>query len=79
MIRFMGLMPKNEIKMSKIFVEPLGLKIRIDAGENGWTIVYADSSCDYKDEVDTTENNFDKALSILKTHFEVTEYKINKN
>ena len=69
MRRFFGLMPASEIKKSQIFTDDTGLKINIDAGENGWTILYADSSTEYKDVVDTTENNFNAALEVLKTHF----------
>ena len=45
------------------------LTVTIQSGENGWTILYADSSFEYQDEVDTTDNNFDKAMKVLKTHF----------
>jgi hypothetical protein len=69
------MMPSSEIKMSKMYIDDLGLKITIDAGENGWTILYADSSSEYKDVVDTTLNNFDKALKVLKGHFNVRELK----
>ena len=69
----MGMMPSSEIEVSKTFKDDLGLKIRIEAGKNGWTIMYADSSSEYKDVVDTTENNFQTALSVLKSHFNVTE------
>ncbi len=50
------------------------LVVTIQAGENGWTILYADSSSEYKDEVDTIDNNFGKAMKVLKNHFS----KINK-
>ena len=73
MKRFMGMMPSEEIKKSKQFIDSSGLKITIDAGENGWTILYADSSSEYKDVVDTTENNFNAALTVLKSHLEVKE------
>jgi hypothetical protein len=73
MKRFFGMMPSSEVKMSKTFVDDLGMKISIDAGENGWTIMYADGSSEYKDVVDTTENNFNAALIVLKSHLDVTE------
>ena len=74
MNRFFGMMPLSEVKIRKTFIDDLGLKISIDAGENGWTIMYADSSSEYKDVVDTTENNFNSALTVLKSHFDVEEY-----
>jgi len=70
MNRFFGMMPSSEVKIEKQFRVGVGqLKVTIQAGENGWTILYADSSSEYNDVVDTTENNFNKALSVLKTHF----------
>lgn len=35
----------------------------------------ADNSSEYKDVVDTAENNFKSALTIVKTHFTVKELK----
>ncbi len=69
----MGMMPSSEIEVSKTFKDDLGLKITIQAGKNGWTIMYADSSSEYKDVKDTTKNNFESALTVLKSHFNVTE------
>jgi hypothetical protein len=70
MNRFFGMMPSSEVKKQKSFrVGSSQLKVTVDAGENGWTILYADSSSEYQDVVDTTENNFNKALEVLKTHF----------
>ena len=45
------------------------LIVTVQSGENGWTILYADSSSEYKDVVDTIENNFNEALDVLTTHF----------
>ncbi len=70
MKRFMGMMPLSEVKKEQQFKVGVGqLTVTVQAGENGWTILYADSSSEYKDVVDTTENNFNKAIEVLKTHF----------
>jgi len=70
MNRFMGMMPSDEIKKEKRFlVGHQNLTVTIQAGENGWTILYADGSSEFKDVVDTTENNFNKALEIIKIKF----------
>jgi hypothetical protein len=70
MKRFFGMMPSSEVKREERFKVGVGqLTVTIQAGENGWTILYADSSSEYKDEVDTTDNNFKKAMEVLKTHF----------
>ena len=70
MKRFFGMIPSSEVKREERFKVGVGqLTVTIQAGENGWTILYADSSSEYKDEVDTTDNNFKKAMEVLKTHF----------
>lgn len=64
------MMPSSEVKIEERFKVGVGqLTVTIQAGENGWTILYADSSSEYKDEVDTTDNNFNKAMDVLKAHF----------
>lgn len=73
MNRFFGMMPSSEVTISKTYKDRLGLKITIDAGKNGWTIMWADYSSDYKDVEDTAENNFQEALAKLKSHLDVTE------
>jgi DNA topoisomerase IA len=66
----MGMMPSDEIKKEEKFkVGDLGLTVIIQSGENGWTIMYADMSSEYEDIIDTVENNFNKAMEILKTKF----------
>ncbi len=69
MKRFMGMMPSSEVKKEKRFDTGNGLIATVQAGENGWTILYADNSSEYKDVVDTTENNFNKAMDVLKANF----------
>lgn len=78
MKRFFGMMPSDEIKIQKTFADDLGLKIKIQAGENGWTILYADNSSEYADVVDKSLNNFNAALKKLKEHFNVKEFKNKK-
>jgi hypothetical protein len=73
MKRFFGMMPCSEIELTKTYVDSLGLNIRIEVGKNGWTITYADSSTEYKDVVDTVENNLAMALKVLESHLTVTE------
>ena len=67
MNRFMGMMPRSEIKLTKTFKDDLG-KIIVDAGPNGWTITYADHGTEYRDHVDTSESNMEAALVVLKSH-----------
>lgn len=75
MNRFFGMMPSSEVEISKRY-RVSGGNVVIDAGKNGWTILYADGSSDYKDVVDTAENNFNNAYEVLKSYFsEITEIK----
>lgn len=79
MKRFFGMMPSSEVEMSKRYRVGIGGgNVVIDAGKNGWTILYADSSSEYEDVVDTTENNFNRAYEVLKSHFsDIVEIKKN--
>ena len=64
-------MPSSEIEREEQFKVGVDqLTITIQSGKNGWTILYADSSSEYKDEVDTVDNNFEKAMNVLKTRFD---------
>ncbi len=71
MNRFFGMMPANEIEISKTFEDDMGLRITVEAGKNGWTIMYADSSSEYKDVVESSANNFLNAVEVLKSHMHV--------
>lgn len=75
MRRFFGMMPSNEVKMTNKYVTESGDKVVIEACEHGWTIIYADASTEFKDFDDTVQNNFDFALRVLKSRFNVVEIK----
>ncbi len=64
MNRFFGMMPSDEIKKEKHYKDDLGLRITIQAGPHGWTIMYADSSSEFKDIDSTTDENFKTAYDI---------------
>ena len=61
MIRFCGMMPSDEIEREERFKDSNDFKITIQAGPNGWTILYADGGSMYLDESIGTEENFNKA------------------
>lgn len=65
MRRFMGMMPRSEIQKEQSFKDRNGLRITVQAGPNGWTILWADSSSDYKDSAGTTEENWRVAMRYL--------------
>ena len=41
-----------------------GMKVIIQAGPHGYTIIFMDNTTEYEDIDDTTENNFNKAYNI---------------
>lgn len=61
MRRFAGMMPVSEIERTETFKDKLGLRVRIDAGPNGWTIRWADNGSTYADESIGTDANFKNA------------------
>lgn len=64
MKRFFGMMPSSEIEIEKHYIDNNGYKITIQAGTNGWTIIYADSSSEFKDVTRTTTENFKEAYDL---------------
>lgn len=78
MNRFFGMMPSSEIKVSKQYMDSHKLRIRIDAGDNGWTITYADGSTEYRDESVGTETNLTNAYEIAVSRLgELKEFSNN--
>ncbi|MCM1233509.1 MAG: hypothetical protein NC489_25620 [Ruminococcus flavefaciens] len=71
MQRFFGMMPSDEIKLSKTYYDGSvdNRNIRIDAGPNGWTVTWADGGTNYKDIMATTEENFQEAYDLMMSKF----------
>ena len=70
MERFFGMIPSNDVKREETFkIGYIGNKATIQSNEYGWSILYSDFSTEFNDEEDTTDNNFNKALKILKMRF----------
>ena len=62
MKRFFGMMPQSEIEREEIFREKeTGDELRIQAGPNGWSVIYCDGSSTYGDDNSNTEINFKSA------------------
>lgn len=61
MKRFFGMMPCDEIEREERYLDKYNYKIIIQAGPNGWSILYADGSSQYKDETKSTDDNFKEA------------------
>ena len=66
MNRFYGLMPSNEIEKEKYYKDSNGLHVAIQAGPNGWTIIFADGTSEWDDVKDSTDMNFEKAYSVAE-------------
>ncbi len=65
MQRFMGMMPSAEVKKEQRFKDRDDLTIIVQAGEKGWTVLWADSSSSYKDVEAATDVNWQAALAYL--------------
>ena len=76
MNRLWGMMPSNEITISKRYKDHNGLTVRIDAGPKGWAVIYADGSVDFKDEelpdTQNLKNAYDNAVNRLGKLTDVT-------
>ena len=79
MKRFMGMMPSSCIKIRKDFKDENGLKIHIDAGPEGYTIIYADGSTEYADIEASSEENYKAAYKAAIKNLKLTEIKNSSN
>ena len=61
MKRFFGMMPSSEVTLEKTYKDDGGLRIRLQAGPHGWTVIYADGGTEYKDVDATPEENLEAA------------------
>lgn len=61
MTRFFGMMPSDEVKKEKTYTDDGGLTVTIQAGENGWTILWGDGCSTFLDIVNTADANFEHA------------------
>ena len=54
----------DELRDDDIIFDVDGYKIIIQAGKNGWTIIYADYSTDFKDIISSANKNFEEAYNL---------------
>ena len=62
MKRFFGMMPTSEVEIEKRYKDKNDHKITIQAGPNGWSILWADGGSTWKDEENSADENFNIAL-----------------
>lgn len=73
MKRFMGMMPSSCIEIRKDFKDKNGKKVHIDAGPEGWTVIYADGSTEYADTIATSEDNYKTAYDVANKNLTIIE------
>lgn len=64
MKRFFGMMPSTEIEIERYYKDKNGYKITIQSGSNGWTIIYADTSSEFRDVTVSADENFKEAYDL---------------
>lgn len=64
MKRFNGLMPSDEVSIYRTYMDEDGYRVSIQAGNKGWTVIYADYSTNWKDEELCAEVNFEHAYKV---------------
>lgn len=71
MKRFFGMMPSDEIEKEVIWKDDpdSNFKETIQAGPNGWSIIWADTSTTFKDDPKGTTANYKEAVEKLKESF----------
>lgn len=68
MERFFGMMPMCEVDIIRRYRDRDGLRITIQSGKHGWTIIWADGGTNYKDVEATAEDNFKEAYDVMIAH-----------
>ena len=66
-----GMMPSSEIEIEKHYKTDLGTVI-IQAGTNGYSIIFGDGSSQSEEVSDAAENNFKRAYAIAKDYCVLT-------
>ena len=61
MKRFGGLMPRCEVEREETLYDQFDRRVMIQAGPNGWSIIWSDGAANWDDNVATTEENFNIA------------------
>ena len=69
MNRFAGLMPVSEVKKERTYKTKDGHSVIVQAGPNGWTVIWPDQGNNFKDNVADTEENFQTALVVVETYY----------
>lgn len=72
MKRFFGMMPSDEITIEKTYRAHgimVDVYITIQAGPNGWTVIWPDKGTNYDDKTDDPEENFKTAYELAKTKY----------
>ena len=63
------MMPSSEVTLERTYKDNEGLRIRLQAGPHGWTVIYADGGTEYKDVDATPEENLEAAYQQALSHF----------
>lgn len=73
MKRFFGMMPSDEIKKEEHFKDKNNLEITFQAGENGWSILYAKDN--FKEAYNEAIKNLGELTKVEKrSEVEVEDY-----
>lgn len=79
MNRFFGLMPADSVTIEKEYRDSCGMRVLIQAGPEGWTVVWGDNSgTTWQDILNTPDVNFQKAYNAANENVgplrEITSY-----
>lgn len=66
MKRMFGMMPRDEVKREESFKDQHGYTITIQAGPNGWAVLWADGGASGKDFTGSVDENYAAGLALVK-------------
>lgn len=67
MKRMFGMMPSREVQKEQSFKDQHGHTVTIQAGPNGWAVLWANLGANGKDVVASVEVNFHAGLTLVKS------------
>lgn len=68
------MMPADEVEISKTYKDQYGLKIMIEAGHTGWSVLWADYSADSEVNHKSAKENLQAAIKFVQEQgFKLTE------
>ena len=79
MKRLFGMMPSSEIETLKSYRDQNGMRISIEAGQKGWTVLWGDYGTDFQDADKSPQENFQDAYDFVTSKGFILTEEVKRN